>query len=119
MFKAWGMESPDDLDKRRKENGELIFGSVRARRSKHTFRCASHNINNIPEKAFWQKSKEITEVALGKDGADIRMWQEVGLYWPKINNIDKWHNRLRGRSHGVASVFGYNFLEEEITDVRQ
>ena len=58
-------------------------------------------------------------MARGKDGADIRMWQEVGLYWPKVDIANKWHNRLRGKNCGVSSVFGYNSLEGDITDARQ
>ena len=119
LFKSWGINPTRDIENCEKEEGSLTFGSDRSRRTGNTFRCVSHNINNIPEKAFWQKSKEITQMALGKDGADIRMWQEIGLYWPKLENINKWHNRLRGRSHGVSSVFGYNSLEDDITSTRQ
>ena len=36
-----------------------------------------------------------------------------------MDRINKWHNRLRGRSHGVASSFGYNTLEDKITNTRQ
>ena len=119
LYIAWGLETPSGINNNRIKEGTITFGSQRPKKKTNTFRCASHNINNIPEKAYWQKSKEITEIALGKDGADVRMWQEIGLYWPKLDNINKWHNRLRGRSHGVSSVFGYNSLEDDITDTRQ
>ena len=119
LFDSWGIDSPTTMENNIKKESILMFGNNRSRKQNNSYRCASHNINNIPEKAFWQKSKEITEMALGKDSADIRMWQEVGLYWPKVEKINKWHNRLRGRSHGVASVFGYNTLEDNITNTRQ
>ena len=44
------------------------------------FRCITHNINNIPSNSFWPKSKIITKMAQGADLADIRLWQETGLY---------------------------------------
>ena len=119
LFQSWGLNPPTNSEVRKSDQEELTFGSDKSKRNEHTFRCASHNINNIPEKAFWQKSKEITQMAMGKDGADIRMWQEVGLYWPKVDNVNKWHNRLKGRSHGVSTSLGYNTLEGEITDKRQ
>ena len=40
----------------------------------------------MPELGWVPKSKEITAMATGKDGADIRMWQEIGLYWPKVED---------------------------------
>ena len=58
------------------------FGNKLEPKKKLLFRCATHNINNIPEASWTAKSKEIAAMAFGKDGADIRIWQEIGLYWP-------------------------------------
>ena len=119
LLQSWGLAPPRNSETGETTKGEITFGSDKSKRNENTFRCASHNINNIPEKAFWQKSKEITQMARGKDGADIRMWQEIGLYWPKVDYMNKWHNRLRGKNQGTDSIFGYNSLEGEITDTRQ
>ena len=96
-----------------------IFGNKLEPKKKNLFRCATHNINNMPELGWVPKSKEITAMATGKDGADIRMWQEIGLYWPKVEETDKWGKRLRGRGHGIKSVFSFNSNEHEITSARQ
>ena len=74
LYNSWGLDSPTTIENNLKERTSLTFGNKRSRKRENLYRCASHNINNIPEKAFWQKSKEITEMALGKDSADIRMW---------------------------------------------
>ena len=58
-------------------------------------------------------------MATGRERADIRMWQEIGLYWPKIEENKQWSKRLRGQSHGIKSVFGFNSNEHDITLPRQ
>ena len=58
-------------------------------------------------------------MATGRDGADRRMWQEIGLYWPKIDENEQWSKRLRGQSHGIKSVFVFNSNEHDITSPRQ
>ena len=58
-------------------------------------------------------------MAQGADQADIRLWQETGIYWPKVDPFDRWKNRLRGFSQGVASNFSFNQLDHEITGVHQ
>ena len=88
-------------------------------KKKNLFRCATHNINNMPELEYTMKIKEITAMATGRDGADIRMWQEIGLYWPKLEEKDRWSKRLRDQSHGIKSVFGFNSNEHDITSARQ
>ena len=73
----------------------------------------------MPESSWTPKSKEIAAMATGRDGADIRMWQEIGLYWPKVEEIDKWGKRIKGQCYKTKAIFSYNNLEHEITSVRQ
>ena len=72
-------------------------------------------MNNIPEIGYTMKSKEITDMETGRDGADIRMWQETGLYWPKIEENERWSKRLIGQSHRIKSVFSFNRKKHETT----
>ena len=58
-------------------------------------------------------------MALGHDSADIRLWQETGLFWPKVDYMDNWKQRLKGKGHGIASQLSYNTLEQDITGVHQ
>ena len=51
------------------------FGNKLEPKKKNLCRCATHNINNIPELGYTMKSKEITAMATSRDGADIMMWQ--------------------------------------------
>ena len=95
------------------------FGNKLEPKKKLLFRCATHNINNMPESSWTPKSKEIAAMATGRDGADIRMWQEIGLYWPKVNELDKWGKRIKGQCYKTKAIFSYNNLEHEITSVRQ
>ena len=97
LFAAWGMTDtyrPQDNAKKCKENLSGVFGDKLQPCEKGNFRCATHNINNIPQDAWTVKSHDIANQANGLDGADIRMWQEIGLFWPKLKNEDKWHRRL-------------------------
>ena len=55
---------------------------------KNLFRCKTHNINNIPEIGRTMKSKEITAMATGRDGADIRMWQELDYTGQKLKKAN-------------------------------
>ena len=47
------------------------------------------------------------------------MWQEIGLYWPKVDELDKWGKRIKGHCYKTKAIFSYNNLEHEITSVRQ
>ena len=69
------------------------------------FRCATHNINNMPESIWTPKSNEIAAMATGRCGLDIRMWQEIGLYWPKVDEVDKWGKRIKGQCYKTKAIF--------------
>ena len=116
LEECWGFPVPsiDQLN-----NIPEAFGHYYDSKTLDSFRCVTHNINNIPNNAFWPKSRLITKMAQGADQADIRLWQETGIYWPKVDPFDRWKNRLRGFSQGVASNFSFNQLEHEITGVHQ
>ena len=47
------------------------------------------------------------------------MWQEIGLYWPKVKAIDRWGKRLIGIRHGIKSGFIFNINEHDITSARK
>ena len=78
---CWGLPKPVAED-----NSKIptFFGHSQDNKIGGSFRCITHNINNIPQKSFWPKSRIITKMAQGYDNVDIRLWQEVGLYWPKV-----------------------------------
>ena len=77
LEECWGLPTPstDHLN-----NIPEAFGHYYDSRTSDSFRCVSHNINNIPNNAFWPKSKIITKMAQGADQADIKLWQETGIY---------------------------------------
>ena len=58
-------------------------------------------------------------MAQGADLADIKLWQETGLYWPKVDLNDRWKIRLRGYGQGITSNFSFNQLEHDITGTHQ
>ena len=116
LEECWGLPKPriNQLNKI-----PDAFGHLYDSKELDSFRCITYNINNIPTNAYWPKSNIITKMAQGADQADIRLWQETGIYWPKVKPYERWRNRLRGFSQGIASIFSVNQLEHEISRVHQ
>ena len=116
LEECWGLPKPVLEDK---NEFPTFFGHSQDNKIGGSFRCITHNINNIPQKSFWPKSRIITKMAQGYDNADIRLWQEVGLYWPKVEFMDTWRNRIKSKGHGISSQFAFNALEHDITGIIQ
>lgn len=120
LLECWGLKDTDCAAKSPKPLQEnKKFGNDSTIKEKNVIRCASHNIHNMPETRMGVRSKEITTMAKGKDSADIRLWQEIGLYWPKVDPRDRWGKRISGRSHGTTSIFAFNSREHDISSIRQ
>ena len=58
-------------------------------------------------------------MAEGKDSADIRLWQEIGLFWPKVAEEDQWRRRISSRSLGIMANFSFNSREPEVSATKQ
>ena len=57
-------------------------------------RIHSHNINNMPQYTTTIKNQSIIS-ELKKRTADIHIWQEIGVCWPKVDSNDNWRSRTR------------------------
>ena len=57
-------------------------------------RIHSHNINNIPQYTTHIKNRSIINEIKQKT-ADIHLWQETGLCWPKVETRDNWRSRTK------------------------
>ena len=118
LLQCWGIEEIGNLSKT-ETDGVKHFGDSKKIKGENLIRCASHNIHNMPMSGFGARSKEIALMASGKDSADIRLWQEIGLFWPKVKEEDSWRKRLSGRAHGTYAQFGFNNCEPEVSAIQQ
>ena len=80
-----------------------------------TFRIVSQNLNNIPESAKTEKSRQIIDF-IRKSEASIFAMQEIGLCHSKLPPENQWHERVYGRLQATSSIFGYNRNELHMTD---
>ena len=62
---------------------------------KETVRIHSHNIDNLPLYATKVKNQLIIN-ELRKQDADIHLWQEIEVCWPKVDKYDSWQSRTKG-----------------------
>ena len=115
ILSCWGLTEEDLIIKEHRSDKKTFWGDQKTNLQANIFRCATHNINNLPENKWMPKSREVALMATGKDTADVRLWQEIGLFWPKIQEDDQWNRRTKNRSHGMTSIFGYNSLEPAIS----
>ena len=51
--------------------------------------------------------------------SDVFLMSEVKLYWPRIENQDKWFERIIGKFRAHRSLFGCNTTEHSITGIQQ
>ena len=120
LISCWGLKNVDVASRSTlKIKANKAFGNNRKEKDKKLIRCASHNIHNMPEQRFTARSREIAAMAEGKDTADIRMWQEIGLYWPKVNEDDRWYRRTSRRALGTLANFAFNTNEHHLSAPRQ
>ena len=118
LLQCWGLEDTCSNSTVQLTSTKL-FGDSRSSKGKEVIRCASHNIHNMPVSGFGARSKEIALMAEGRDTADIRLWQEIGLFWPKVLENDSWRKRMSGRAHGTFAHFGFNSCEPNISAIQQ
>jgi hypothetical protein len=85
------------------------FGDLLSAKPAQTFRCASHNIQMLPESAHHHKSKQLINFNRNSE-CDLIMMQEIGLYWNKLDPSDQWAERVMPLPDST-SMFAHNTLE--------
>ena len=85
----------DDL----KDYGHLYslssYSNHCAKGPKETIRIHSHNVDNLSLYATNVTNQLIINEEKKQD-ADIHLWQEIGLCWPKVDKYDSWQSRTKG-----------------------
>ena len=120
ITRCWGIKDKDLASaSSRTMKPNKRFGDCKSIKDESLIRCASHNIHNIPETRFCARSREIAMMAEGRDTADIRLWQEIGLFWPKVKEEDKWHKRTSSRALSTLANFGFNTREPHLSATKQ
>ena len=89
-----------------------IFGDDPSRKTEAVFRVESQNIGNTPQWGTTAKSQQVANRAKHST-ADVKLWQEIGLCWQKLEKWDQWHARTHGAR--IHSHFGYNKTETDIS----
>jgi hypothetical protein len=75
------------------QNDVEEFGDKMAKKTEHTLRIMLQNINRLPTDHRATKSRKLLSTLVNKQ-IDIALLTEVGLYWNKIPNHDKWYERV-------------------------
>ena len=60
-----------------------------AKSPKKTIRIHSHNVDNLSLYAS-NVTNQIIYDEFKKEEADIYLWQETGICWPKVEKYDSW-----------------------------
>jgi hypothetical protein len=68
----------------------------------------SQNIQNLPPNSPSEKSYRVAAQATGGDSSDLRMWQEIGLCWPRLPKTDNCYARTKGKPDRLCSQWAYN-----------
>lgn len=92
-----------------KEPEKECFGDEWVKKREDRCRVACQNINNLP---LWRtafKNHIIMNQVKGADGADIRLWQEIGLSWSEVPPSQQWRQRVG--SLREVSTFACNTKE--------
>ena len=77
----------DDL----KEYGHPYSLSM-AKNPKETISIHSHNVDNLPLYAS-NVTNQLIYDEFKKQEADIYLWQETGICWPKVEKYDSWQQK--------------------------
>ena len=66
-----------------------------AKDQNETIRIHSHYVDNFPLYAS-NITNQLIINELKKQDADIHLWQEIGLYWQKVDKYDSCQSRTKG-----------------------
>jgi hypothetical protein len=91
------------------------FGHTMAKKPDKVLRLLFHNINRLPLNARHSKSRKLLSTLAHKQ-IDLAMLAEIGLYWKKIPQQDRWYERTREAFKTSKSELAYNTTEHSLSD---
>ncbi len=94
------------------------FGDKLSPKPDNTFRVVSQNIQTLPVDARSERSRKVVNT-IGSTESDVFLMGEVKLYWPLVENQNKWFERVIGKFRAHRSLFGCNTTEHSITGLQQ
>ena len=84
------------------------YGDLMRKEKPARYLCISgKNVNNVPEEAFWRKSKVIFN-QMEEYSIDIMAFQEIGLDFRVLSPQNQWKERFRRRKGSWKSVEAFN-----------
>ena len=95
-------------------NDAEAFADKLTAKQPQTFRCASHNMNILPESMRHYKSLQLTN-HIQESQYDLVMFQEeVRLYWSMLDPLDQWEEWVRNLPNSTV-IFAHNALGPKLS----
>jgi hypothetical protein len=95
-----------------------VFGDKLQAKEDNTFRVVAQNVQTLPINARMERSRKVVNMIASME-SDVFLMSEVKLYWPGVENQDKWFERVIGKFRAHRALFGCNTNEHSITDIQQ
>ena len=93
------------------------FGDILLPKLPGILRIFLLNLNCLPLRPTREQNRELSQFICNCD-ADILLFQELGLFWPKLPPEDQWSERLHTRAN-INSNLAYNTTEPDRTEAVQ
>jgi hypothetical protein len=94
------------------------YGDKLRTKKENNFRVVSQNIHTLTESSKSSRSRRVVDT-IATTSADVFLMAEVSLYWPKLEAINKWFERIIGKFRAHRALFGCNTNEHDDTGMLQ
>ena len=84
-----------------------IFGNDMEKKMQNELRIIYTNINGLPTHSSHPKNRMIFDVITNCEG-DIMALTVINKYWPKVEEQDKWKERILGWWRASKTTLAYN-----------
>jgi hypothetical protein len=73
-----------------------VYGNILQTKEDNTFRVISQNVQTIPVDARSESSRRAVNTMISTE-SDVFLVSEVKVYWPRVEQPDKWFEQVIGR----------------------
>jgi hypothetical protein len=94
------------------------FGDKLQTREDNTFQVAVQNVQTLPVEARTERSRQVVNM-ISTTESDVFLMSEVKLYWPRVENQNKWFEQIIGKFRAHRALFGCNTTEHDKTGLQQ
>jgi endonuclease/exonuclease/phosphatase family metal-dependent hydrolase len=94
------------------------YGDKLSAKEDNIFRVIAQNIQVLPPEARTERSRRLVNT-IGTTEADVALLSKIKLYWPRVEQHNKWFERVIGKFRAHPAIFGCNKTEHDRTAIQQ